>query len=166
MNQNRWTRFDVFSRFLSSIAFLIFLWIVIAIFVIFNNLFVGINFCIGLAIVFALHFLISEGIFKHGGRLFSFQRKRPYVEYLGEIVPVGKKFSDSSFPSSHVSAMSGGLVVLTYFYEFVWPISIIIIVAMCWSRVRNGMHYPSDILAGMLLGLIYGCLALKFLNVI
>jgi membrane-associated phospholipid phosphatase len=32
---------------------------------------------------------------------------------------------------------------------------------MAFSRVHNGMHYPSDVLAGSLLGVGYGLLAVR-----
>jgi membrane-associated phospholipid phosphatase len=37
---------------------------------------------------------------------------------------------------------------------------------MGWSRLRNGMHYPSDILAGIILGILYGYLALAILKIV
>jgi undecaprenyl-diphosphatase len=160
INQHRWKKIDALSRLLSSVTFLVFLWIAIAIFVVFSNLFVGISICIALAIVFTLHFAISEGLLKLGGKLFSFERVRPYIAYPGDIVPIGKNFLSSSFPSCHVSAMVGGLVVLTYFYIFLWPAAVFLALLTGWSRIRNGMHYPSDVLAGIILGLMYGYLAL------
>ena len=116
--------------------------------------------------VFALHFAISEGVFKWGGKRLAFGRVRPYKKYPDEIRSIGKKFSDSSFPSSHVAAMVGGFAVLTYSYAFLWPVAIAVVLLMGWSRIRNGMHYPSDILAGIVLGLAYGYLAISLFNIV
>ena len=34
-------------------------------------------------------------------------------------------------------------------------------VVMCLSRVHDGMHYPTDVLAGSALGMVYGALAIQ-----
>jgi undecaprenyl-diphosphatase len=163
LNKYRWKTLDVFSSSISSILFLVTLWIAVACFVIFRDTLTGVFVCLGLAIVFMLHFIISEGILKWGSKLFSLERLRPYREYPDEIKPIGKEFQDSSFPSSHLTAMVGGLVVLVYFYNFIWPFAIAAAVTLALSRLHNGMHYPSDILAGIFLGLLYGYLSLSLL---
>jgi undecaprenyl-diphosphatase len=163
-NQHRSRALDLVSGFVSSVLFLVVAWVAIAGFILYNDLLVGIFVCLGLAVVFILHFIISEGLIKWGGKLLSWERLRPYQAYPKEIRPIGKNFLDSSFPSSHVASMAGALVVLVYFYGFLWPVAIVAIAVMGWSRLRNGMHYPSDILAGLVLGLLYGYLTLAFLN--
>ena len=65
-----------------------------------------------------------------------------------------------------MASLTGGLVVLTYFYRQVLPFAIIAIIIMGWSRLRNGMHYPSDILAGIALGILYGYLTLAILKIV
>jgi undecaprenyl-diphosphatase len=164
-NSNRSKFVDALSGSISSVPLLVLIWVVIAGFVLYIDLFNGIFVCLGLAIVFILHFIVSEGILKYGGKLCKLQRVRPYIEYPNEIKSVGKKFSDSSFPSSHVASMVGGLVVLVYFYESLWLVAIILTLLISWSRLRNGMHYPSDILAGVALGLAYGYIALAILKI-
>lgn len=163
-NKHRSKSFDAFSGFANNVPFLIIVWIAIGFFIIFSDIFAGISVCLELAVVFALHFAISEGILKWGGKKLALERVRPYIKYPAEIKSIGKKFSDSSFPSSHVSAMVGGLTVLVSAYAFLWPIAVAIVLLLGWSRLRNGMHYPSDILAGIVLGLAYGCSALWIFN--
>lgn len=157
---------DFLSAVISNIPFLIAAWILIGIFLIIHDGLVGFFVCLGLAIVFVIHFLISEGIFKWGAKTFSLERIRPYKAYPNEIRGIGKNFLDTSFPSSHMTALVGGFFVLVYFYKVVLPFSIIAIVIMGWSRIRNGMHYPSDILAGIALGSLYGYLALIILRML
>jgi membrane-associated phospholipid phosphatase len=65
-----------------------------------------------------------------------------------------------------MASLVGGLVVLTYFYRSALPFAIVSVLIVGWSRLRNGMHYPSDILAGIMLGFLYGYLALEILKII
>lgn len=163
-NRNKSKTIDSFSALVSSIPLLIAFWIAIVAFIIIHDLLLGVFVCLGLAIVFVVHFVVSEIIIKYCGKLLSVERKRPYRAYPEEVRAVGQKFLDSSLPSSHISSMVGGLVVFVYFYQFFWPWAIIIVALLGWSRMHNGMHYPSDILAGIALGLAYGYLALLILG--
>ncbi|HPN54702.1 MAG TPA: phosphatase PAP2 family protein [Candidatus Moranbacteria bacterium] len=155
---------DNFSALISSVPLLFVFWIAVSMSILISDLVKGTFVILGLAIVFIEHFIISEGIFKWGGYKFSLKRLRPYVAYPKLIKPVGRKFQDSSLPSSHLASMVGGLVVLVFFYNFIWPIAIFLTLLLAWSRIRNGMHYPSDILIGIALGLTYGYLALEIIN--
>lgn len=165
LNQHKSKTLDIFSNAVSNVTLLIIVWIGIGIFLIIRDSLIGLFVCLGLAIVFAIHFVISEGIFKWGVKKFLFNRVRPYKAYPQEIRAIGKKFMDASFPSSHVASLVGGLTVLTYFYKPALPVAVISVFVMGWSRLRNGMHYPSDILAGIILGLFYGYLALEILKI-
>jgi undecaprenyl-diphosphatase len=164
LNQHKSKTLDLLSAAISNVPFLVAIWIVIGIFLIIRDSLVGLFVCLGLAIVFIIHFIISDGILKWGAKKLFFARVRPYKAYPDEIRAIGKKFLDASFPSSHVASMVGGLVVLVYFYRSFFPFAIITVIIMSWSRLRNGMHYPSDILAGIILGLLYGYLALTILK--
>ncbi|MFA5992395.1 MAG: phosphatase PAP2 family protein [Candidatus Pacearchaeota archaeon] len=122
-------------------------------------------FLASLIIVICFHFLISELIFKKVVVSFIGIRKRPYLSY-SSIKGIGKKFSDSSFPSSHMSAITGILFIVSYFYPLTIIFSIIFLLFMAFSRIHNGMHYPSDVLAGFILGLFYGVMGLSLVNLI
>ncbi|HOW60820.1 MAG TPA: phosphatase PAP2 family protein [Candidatus Moranbacteria bacterium] len=165
LNQHKSKTLDLLSSIISNVPLLITVWVVIGIFLIIRDSFIGLFVCFGLAIVFIIHFIISEGIFKWGVKKFLFERVRPYKAYPEEIRAIGKKFMDASFPSSHMASLVGGLMVLTYFYKSTFPFAVISVLVMGWSRIRNGMHYPSDILAGVVLGLFYGYLALEILKI-
>jgi undecaprenyl-diphosphatase len=45
------------------------------------------------------------------------------------------------------------ITVLIILFPAVWPYAMLYALLMAWSRMFNGMHYPSDILAGTLLGI-------------
>ena len=163
-NQHKSKTLDAFSAAISNVPFLVIIWIAIGIFIIIRDSLIGLFVCFGLALVFAIHFIVSEGVFKWGVKKFLFERIRPYKAYPEEIRAIGKKFMDASFPSSHVASLVGGFTVLAYFYKPVLPLAVVSVLIMGWSRIRNGMHYPSDVLAGIVLGLFYGYLALEILK--
>ena len=155
---------DDFSAAISSILFLLVTWTVGVIAILLLDPLVGVAIATGLAIVFLLNLVVVEIILKKGAKIFSLERLRPYQAHPKEIHPIGKNFSDSSFPSSHTASITGGLFVLVYFYPNFLLAALGILALMSWSRLHNGMHYPTDILAGVILGLGYGFVALEMLN--
>ena len=83
----------------------------------------------------------------------SFGRSRPY-EVLSSIVKLAK-VSTASFPSGHTSAaFAVAMSLLTLFPEK----KVIIIIAyfgalaVGYSRMALGVHYPSDVLGGAIIG--------------
>ncbi|PID27123.1 MAG: hypothetical protein CR982_06640 [Candidatus Cloacimonadota bacterium] len=64
--------------------------------------------------------------------------------------------SSFSFPSSH-AANSMAVAVFTSFYLRKWtPFLIIVSLLIGYSRIHLGVHYPSDIIAGFMVGAICG----------
>jgi membrane-associated phospholipid phosphatase len=121
----------------------------------------GVRAVRALVIALSLHFLISEGMLKHGLFAFLSPRLRPYMAHPLEIVPIGTLYKDSSFPSSHNASTAAVVVVFAGFYPRSWPLGALFLLAIAFSRMHNGMHYPTDVLAGASLGLVYGWLALR-----
>ena len=81
-------------------------------------------------------------------------RPRPYVAHQ-DIIPLGTQYTDSSFPSSH---MAWTLMVLTILIRAIpgsWVFALIFALLMGFSRIHNGMHYPSDVLTGWILWIAY-----------
>lgn len=112
-------------------------------------------------IALALHFLISELFFKYILADFMPLRLRPYLAHPGEITPIGRLNADSSFPSSHMSSTLALLAVYIYYYRKSWPFAAAFALIMGFSRIYNGMHYPSDVVAGAVLGILYGLAAVS-----
>jgi undecaprenyl-diphosphatase len=57
-----------------------------------------------------------------------------------------------SFPSGHTITAFAGAVSLMHFYPEAAPLLLLVAASIAASRVLLGMHYPSDVLAGALIG--------------
>src|SRR4030042_2444503 len=90
-------------------------------------------------------------------KIVLFCRTRPYEAVAGVKV-ISKNWSNCSFPSGHVAASVTALIIIFYLFKIrqKWPLlfSIIFILFLGFSRVYAGMHYPIDILGGIIAGLI------------
>ena len=62
--------------------------------------------------------------------------------------------SDWSFPSSHAASTTAAAVAYSRLLRRRYPLSVIPV--MMTSRVILGVHYPSDVLAGALIGAVMG----------
>lgn len=94
--------------------------------------------------------IVGEGILKH-----LFQRERPYVDFPWVHLLVGKSTS-FSFPSGHTTSSFAVAYVLSrvlkkHSYIF-WAFAILI----AFSRLYLFMHYPTDVIAGIIVGLACG----------
>lgn len=117
-----------------------------------------------LGVGFVLHAVVSELCLKHALGLVAPLRQRPYLAHPDLIAPVGYPFRDSSFPSSHNATSTLVATVFALLFPRVWPLSAAFALLMAFARMHNGMHYPSDVLTGMLLGLCYALLAWRIVG--
>lgn len=154
-------RLDALLAFINSVYFLVCFWLVVILTAVLKNPHILRDFFIAVAAVTLMHFIVTEALIKHLGTRWYPVRRRPYVAAPQSIKAVGMRFSDSSFPSSHMATTVAMAVVIFHFYPSLIGAFVALIVLMAFSRLHNGMHYPSDILAGGLLGLAYGQIALK-----
>jgi undecaprenyl-diphosphatase len=150
-------KIDSVTDFLSRVKYLFTFWFAVTLLALFFGKGNRAEIVMALAVVTIAHFLLTEGIIKHSLTKIWGIRRRPYL-VDNNIIPVGRQFSDSSFPSSHMATTLAMLVTLTYFFPIAWPVSLIFVLLMAFARLHNGMHYPSDILAGTALGIGYGVL--------
>ncbi len=125
----------------------------------------GLFWCLFFLLTFAYCDLISASVLKP-----YFHRARPchivHLEFtIRELVRCGNGFS---FPSSHASNHFG-LSIFMYFtlgkiFISLKPLVIFWAILVCFSQIYVGVHYPSDILGGAILGIIIGRLMSYFFN--
>ncbi len=60
--------------------------------------------------------------------------------------------SNGSMPSSHAANWFAMTMVAFLFHRRSWRVMLPLAVAVSFSRIYNGVHYPSDVLAGAILG--------------
>lgn len=121
----------------------------------------GKEIALAAAIAVVLHFLFSEIFFKHVLPEFGLFRMRPYLAHPGEIIPLGRMNSDSSFPSSHMAYTLSLVTVYVFYYRKYLFSAAVFAIFMAYVRLHNGMHYPSDVLAGAVLGAVYGFIGIR-----
>jgi undecaprenyl-diphosphatase len=82
-------------------------------------------------------------------------RERPYITHAA-IVCAGKPLDRFSFPSGHtLHAVSFTLIICSGLPTLAFVlVPVALVIAM--SRVVLGLHYPSDVAAGALLGALIG----------
>lgn len=78
-------------------------------------------------------------------------RPRPYTTHPGLLV-LAHHSSDPSFPSDHATMAGAVAVGLLLVSRRLGLLAVIAAVAMAGARVYIAAHYPSDVLAGLLLG--------------
>ncbi|MBS2970135.1 phosphatase PAP2 family protein [Metabacillus sp. KIGAM252] len=80
-----------------------------------------------------------------------YPRKRPYISLLETKVPANP-LEDHSFPSGHTTAIFSVIIPFLLFMPSLALILIPLGISVGLSRIYLGLHYPSDVLAGCLLG--------------
>jgi undecaprenyl-diphosphatase len=89
-------------------------------------------------------------------------RTRPFVAHH-QIHPLYVVHS-SSFPAGHAATAFAGAVLLTAVAPRLWPAFFVLAVVIGFSRIYDGVHYPTDVLAGALLGAAVGAVAALLLR--
>lgn len=78
-------------------------------------------------------------------------RPRPFLELVAHKL-IEKSALEKSFPSDHATLSFAAATLLFSFHPRLGIAAYILAAAIAVSRVLVGVHYPSDVLAGALLG--------------
>jgi membrane-associated phospholipid phosphatase len=128
-------------------------WFVLAVFIGFvASLFGGarIRLCaLTMAFVSLLGNALVINVIKH-----AVARPRPCMALPDVIGRLGCTAS-GSMPSAHAANWFSATMVAFLFYPRSWRFMLPMALAVSFSRVYNGVHYPSDVLAGAVLGAGY-----------
>jgi undecaprenyl-diphosphatase len=93
------------------------------------------------------------------GAKYLFDRARPFI-WDAEIAPLIKTPSSSSFPSGHSATAAAGALALSVIYPGFAPLLVLAGFLVILSRVYLGVHFPVDVLAGAVIGLVTAGLVL------
>lgn len=105
------------------------------------------------ALLFSL--ILTNGLLKH-----LVGRTRPWLTVEG-LVPLVAEHDPNSFPSGHTCAAfsAASAWYRTLPHRWMKILGVVLAVLMGLSRLYVGVHFPSDVLCGMLVGLLCGWLA-------
>jgi 4-amino-4-deoxy-L-arabinose transferase-like glycosyltransferase/membrane-associated phospholipid phosphatase len=93
-------------------------------------------------------------------------RPRPFMAMADLHVPVGRGSGIGSMPSGHASIWFAATLVTFIYYRRSWRVLLPLACAVSFSRLYLGVHYPSDVLAGAVLGAGYATAGLVLLNAV
>ena len=87
-------------------------------------------------------------------------RTRPWLTVEG-LLPLVAEPDPNSFPSGHTSAAfaAASAWALTVSRRWMGAIGLVCAALMAFSRLYVGVHFPTDVAAGVLVGLLCGALA-------
>ena len=102
-----------------------------------------------------LSLMFTNGILKH-----LVERPRPWLTVEG-LTPLIAEHDPNSFPSGHTSASfaAASAWCRTLPRRWMGVTAVVLAALMGFSRLYVGVHFPSDVLAGVLVGLFCGWLA-------
>jgi undecaprenyl-diphosphatase len=92
-----------------------------------------------------------------------YPRKRPYLVLENSHV-MDNPLTDCSFPSGHTTAIFSVITPFILMYPIFCVVLLPIGLMVAISRVYLGLHYPSDIIAGSLLGISSGMICIYLLT--
>lgn len=135
------------------------IWIAIIIILLFqkNNKFKREGFTIAIALIIfsIIGLLILKPIIR---------RPRPFNFYNVDLL-IGEPFG-FSFPSGHTGSSFSAATVINFHNKKAGFFAIVLASLIAFSRMYHFVHYPTDVLAGILIGIFSGTMAIKFTKIL
>ena len=145
--------------YITSMADTGIIWIIIAVILLIFRKTRKAGFMMGLALIMGL--VVGNLTLKP-----LIARIRPY-DVNPDVVLLINKLHDYSFPSGHTLASfeGAGVLMLTYRKKLGYP-ALVLAIIIAFSRMYLYVHYPTDVLAGLILGLVFAFASYKIVNAI
>lgn len=147
----------LFWTFISSLGDGGWFWIVLSVILLIPKRTRG----VGIASILALGIgaLITNAALKN-----MFARTRPY-EVIDGLILLVERQSDFSFPSGHSCASFAAATVCYKMFPKKYGVPALGLAALiAFSRLYVGVHYPSDVIAGTLIGILAAMAAYKIVE--
>ena len=145
-NNMRFNFLDGFMEFMSNIGEIGAIWLLLAIIFMFFKK----TRATGVMLLVSLSVCLLIGEF---GIKSIVCRPRPFIDNPAILVN-GSQPSGFSFPSGHSASSFAAAMVLILNHKKTGIVAMILASLIAFSRLYNGVHYPSDIICGILLGII------------
>lgn len=88
------------------------------------------------------------------------ERVRPFeINKMIEILIA--KPTDFSFPSGHTMSSFASAIILLYMDKRIGIFALLLAISIGFSRLYLFVHFPTDVLAGMVIGVIIGIISIK-----
>lgn len=124
-------------------------WIIVAVVLLFTKKYRKVGAMMGVAMILGL--LIGNLTLKP-----LIARVRPYDMPGVDVNLLVEKLSDKSFPSGHTLVCFEAATVLMINDKRLGIPALIIAITVALSRLYLFVHYPTDVLAGVILGVLFG----------
>ena len=145
---------DKVMPFVTSLGNLGLLWIILAILMIRKVDYRRVGIIVLVTLVFTT--IMGEGIVKH-----IVKRKRPFIGKENKELLI-KEPSSFSFPSGHTASSFAVAVVFLKSNSSISTFIVLIALAIAFSRLYLKVHYPSDVIGGIILGLTCGGIVFNY----
>ncbi|WP_411168907.1 phosphatase PAP2 family protein [Clostridium sp. MB05] len=132
------------------------IWIIIGVILLFSNKYrkIGITMLVALLITSLFGEVIIKNIVK---------RPRPFITFPNIKIMIKEPLS-YSFPSGHTASSFAAAVVLSHYIKKWKYLFYSLASLIAFSRLYLLVHYPSDVLGGIILGVVCSLITIKIID--